>query len=117
MFLTPRHQQTFKWYSSRAEVVNWKDVPQDAASLIEWKRRIVDIYPPRLGNIKVTINYKQLRRYRRQYGAEYMIIDRRVISEPIPLQRIYPINPDNNHSYAVYELPMENPAADDPIRR
>ena len=45
MFLTPRHQQTFKWYSSRPEVVNWKDVPQDAAALVEWKRRMGEVYP------------------------------------------------------------------------
>ncbi|MCA9140801.1 MAG: hypothetical protein KDB00_28710, partial [Planctomycetales bacterium] len=51
VFLTPRHQQTFKWYSDHAEVVNWKDVPQDAKSLLEWERRFDDVYPKRLGSV------------------------------------------------------------------
>lgn len=105
MFLTPRHQQTFKWYSSRPEVVNWKDVPQDAASLVQWKRRMTEVYPSSLGNIKVTINYNSLRKMRRRYGAAYMIIDHRVVEGPIPLQKIYPLNPSNNQTYAVYDLP------------
>ncbi len=45
LLLTPRNQQTFKWYAQRAEVVNWKDVPQDAESLIEWRRRFFEIFP------------------------------------------------------------------------
>lgn len=105
MFLTPRHQQTFKWYSGRPEVVNWKDVPQDAGSLIQWKQRMQDIYPATLGNIKVTINYTKLRSFRRQYGARYMIVDHRVVPAPIPLQKVYPQNPTNNQTYAVYDLP------------
>jgi hypothetical protein len=43
-FITPRMAQTFKWYARRAEVANWKDVPQDAASIVEWWRRMEDIY-------------------------------------------------------------------------
>ena len=105
MFLTPRHQQTFKWYSGRPEVVNWKDVPQDAASLVQWKRRIAEVYPVALGNIKVTINYEKLRQFRRQYGAQYMIVDHRVVAGPLPLQKIYPLDPRNNATYAVYDLP------------
>ena len=40
IFLTPTTHQTFKWYGQRAEVVNWKDVPQDAENLIEWTERL-----------------------------------------------------------------------------
>ncbi|MEM9646020.1 MAG: DUF6798 domain-containing protein, partial [Planctomycetota bacterium] len=64
VFLTPRHQQTFKWYAQRAEVVNFKDVPQDAASLLEWSRRFQDVFPQRLGTMRVTIQYSKLREYR-----------------------------------------------------
>ncbi|MBN2216374.1 MAG: hypothetical protein JW719_03255, partial [Pirellulales bacterium] len=38
-FLTPRACRTFKWYTGRAEVVNWKDIPQDPRSIVEWWRR------------------------------------------------------------------------------
>lgn len=115
MFLTPRHQQTFKWYSSRPEVVNWKDVPQDAASLIEWKERMRDVYPASLGHTKVTINYQSLRSMRDRYDAQFMIVDHRVVAEPIPLQKIYPLDPANNQTYAVYDLPFrDSPATDLP---
>jgi hypothetical protein len=39
-FLTPREQSTFKWHAQRSEVVTWKDIPQDAAGIGEWWRRI-----------------------------------------------------------------------------
>ena len=105
VFLTPRHQQTFKWYSGRSEVVNWKDVPQDAASLIEWKKRFVEIYPDHLGGRRVTINYRSLRDFRQRYHVRYMIVDRRVVGENLPLLRVYPTDSSDNVSYAVYELP------------
>src|SRR5690606_37270496 len=35
--------QTFKWYAQRPEVVTWKDVPQDAESVIEWSRRLTRV--------------------------------------------------------------------------
>ena len=44
VFLVPRDAQTFKWYTGQRDVVNWKDVPQDAKTLLEWWRRIQDIY-------------------------------------------------------------------------
>ena len=38
--LTPRNSWAFKWYAERAEFVVFKDCPQDARGLLEWKRRI-----------------------------------------------------------------------------
>jgi len=43
-FLTPCLNQTFKWYTGRPEVANWKENPQDAEAIVEWRRRIVDLY-------------------------------------------------------------------------
>ena len=40
IFLTPTDHQTFKWYAQRAELVTWKDVPQDAESIVEWSERL-----------------------------------------------------------------------------
>ena len=104
VFLTPRHQQTFKWYAERAEVVNWKDVPQDAASLREWFRRFRDIYPQRLGTLRVTIRYDDLKRYRSEYGVRYLIVDQR-ISANLPLVKVYPRHFESNETYAAYLLP------------
>ena len=105
VFLTPRHQQTFKWYAERAEVVNWKDVPQDAKNLLEWNRRFQEIFPQRLGHIRVTIQYASLRDYRRRYGVRWMIVDRRVCGESLPLVQVYPTESESNRTFAVYELP------------
>tara|TARA_R110002049_G_scaffold46487_1_gene135164 strand:- start:119047 stop:120663 length:1617 start_codon:yes stop_codon:yes gene_type:complete len=105
VFLTPRHQQTFKWYSQRSEVVNWKDVPQDATSLREWYRRFRDVFPRRLGTVRVTIQYRQLREFRKRYGARLMIVDRRVTGKHLPLVKLYPRGNETNETYAVYEIP------------
>jgi hypothetical protein len=105
ILLTPRHQQSFKWYAHRAEVVNWKDVPQDAKSLLEWDRRFADIFPRRLGRVRVTIKYADLRRYRKEYGVRFMVVDRRIAGDNLPLIRIYPVDGETNKTYAVYELP------------
>lgn len=105
VLLTPRHQQTFKWYAERSEVVNWKDVPQDAESLLEWQRRFRDVFPRRLGTVRVTIQYAKLRDYRKQYGVRYMIVDRRVSGMNLPLIKVYPQGVEQNDTYAVYELP------------
>lgn len=106
VFLTPRHQQTFKWYAERAEVVNWKDVPQDAASLKEWNQRFQEVYPRRLGYVRVTVRYDKLREFRRQYGVRYMIVDRRMVGENLPLIQLFPAGQEKNDTYAVYELPI-----------
>ena len=106
VLITPRHQYTFKWYAARAEVVNWKDVPQDASSLVQWYKRFFDIYPQRLGTIRVTIRYDDLRRYRQQYGPRFMIADQRVVGPELPLVRVYPAGDgESNATYAVYRLP------------
>lgn len=39
-FLTPDEAEAFKWFSQRAEYVNRKDCPQDAAGIVEWNDRL-----------------------------------------------------------------------------
>ncbi len=105
VFLTPRHQQTFKWYADRAEVVNYKDVPQDVPHLKEWQTRFDRVFPPELGRIRITIQYSELEKFRQQYGAEYMVVDRRIAPYSMPLQKVYPTAWQTNDYYAVYRLP------------
>lgn len=110
VFLTPRHQQTFKWYAGRAEVVNWKDVPQDADSLLRWQSRFDDVYPKRRGTVslnsmRVPIGYTKLRSYRKRYGVRFMIVDNRIATKRLPLAKIYPVGDQENDTYSVYELP------------
>lgn len=109
VLLTPRHQQTFKWYAHRAEVVNWKDIPQDAVSLREWSRRFVEIFPFELSTMRVTIRYDRLRDFRKCYDVDWMIVDRRVVGPHLPLVQIYPLieEQEHNQTYAIYRLPSE----------
>jgi hypothetical protein len=106
VLLTPRNQHSFKWYANRAEVVNWKDVPQDADRLLEWSHRFYDVFPLRLGTVRVTVRYQDLIRYRKEYGARFMIVDRRFSGESLPLVQVYPLSPyESNATYGVYRLP------------
>jgi hypothetical protein len=105
VLLTPRHQQTFKWYAHRAEVVNWKDTPQNAVALREWAKRFLEVYPNRLSAMRVTIRYDELRSMRAKYGCEWIVVDRRVVGPQLPLVQIYPASNQRNSTYAVYELP------------
>ncbi|MCH7752624.1 MAG: hypothetical protein IH898_10780, partial [Planctomycetes bacterium] len=44
MFLVPRGSQSLSWYAHRRNVVAWKDVPQDAATLVTWRDRYFDVF-------------------------------------------------------------------------
>lgn len=52
-FITPRMKTTFKWYTGRSELVTWKDIPQDARSVVAWWEKLKDLYvvnDPRFGS-------------------------------------------------------------------
>jgi hypothetical protein len=113
-FITPRYQQSFKWYAHRAEVVNWKDAPQDSGSLVAWLRRYEDVYPDPAGR---TVMYgpeidpqlpqeQRLRELGAKYNAEYVVIDR--FLDPLPnLRQVYPTGDLQNESFAVFALDGE----------
>lgn len=104
LFLTPRHQQTFKWYARRAEFVNWKDVPQDAVSLIEWSRRINLAFPQFYSRRHPTPNVDELSELARQYEIDYLIVDRRVFPKPLELPVVYPPSSGEDSVYVVYKF-------------
>jgi hypothetical protein len=107
-FLTPRHQQTFKWYAERSEVANWKDVPQDAASLVEWRSRLSALYPrDRLHHAQDLAAHsdEDLLKLAQTYQAGYIIIDRTRSRRPIALPRVYPLLREENPSFDVYRVP------------
>jgi hypothetical protein len=87
-FFTPRLSQTFKWYARRAEVTTWKDVPQDAAALVEWWDRIQTVFAT--GDALPEYRWRenacemppdQLEYAAKKYDAFYMIA-------PIPLAEL-----------------------------
>jgi hypothetical protein len=106
--LTPRGQQTFKWYAERGEVVNWKDIPQDASGISEWWRRHNDVYPPEVrGYGLVRHDLATLRRLANDYGFRYVIIDRFKSATPPHLLRVFPSGADHVAVYEVYRIPPE----------
>lgn len=101
--ITPRMAQTFTWYAGRGQVVSWKDLPQDAAAVVRWWRRLEDIYamphPEFQRHWRESLaetSPRRLRQLGRKYGASYLIVE----AEPaLALPRCYA-----NGSYAVYRL-------------
>jgi len=110
--ITPRRQQTFTWRTGRAEVVNWKNIPQDAAGIVEWKRRIDDLYPPDLyaddGWQGLTaLGPEHLQELAQQYNAKYLLVDRMLNWRRPGLVRLYPLPGDPPGIYEVYLVPSE----------
>jgi hypothetical protein len=102
LFLTPRLNLTFKWRAGRPEVVNRKDLPQDARSIVEWHRRIQGIYYATIeGELQPldslgVLGSKRVRDIARQYGAAYVIMDRGQLLQ-LPIAYI-------NDEYVIYRI-------------
>lgn len=103
IFLTPRLAQTFRWYANRGEVVNRKDIPQDAMSIVEWWRRNRLVYGSHSEDSGMwqeslaELGSQRVRQLGEEFGADY------VITSPYPvlnLERVGPINA----SFAIYRL-------------
>jgi hypothetical protein len=103
-FLTPRLGQTFKWYSGHPSVVDWKDVPQDAGSLVEWWHRMEEIYStglrspdPRWHESLAELGADRLKELGEKYHADYVLTP--CTDPPLPLEVVY-----DNHTYIIYRL-------------
>lgn len=106
LWLTPRRQQSFKWQTGRPELVSWKDMPQDANSLVEWSKRVEFCFKYDSEKVLQPWTTEQLWELRRTYGIRYVLLDRRTINQTPPLLSIvYPEPSDMNDSFAVFEFP------------
>lgn len=109
MFITPHEQQTFKWYAGRAEVVNWKDIPQDSFGIVEWSDRLRALYEPQRRYESGLFSYSdaQLRELARKYGAGFLMVPQRHVdlaTEPTLLKQVYPADPHVKSTYVVFEF-------------
>lgn len=107
LFITPKSSQTFKWHTQRRELVTWKDMPQDAAGIVEWWRRLVELYGLhskaenewtnawRLDSLNERPP-EQLVALAEEYGADYLVVEAEL---PLALPLRF-----HNTSYAIYEL-------------
>ncbi|MEM6330677.1 MAG: DUF6798 domain-containing protein [Planctomycetota bacterium] len=104
LFLVPRSSNSFKWRAERPEVVTQKDIPQDAASMVEWKRRLDEVFrgpatPEGRGPARPLhkLGAGRLRELGARYGASYVLCGRqRALSLPVAYR---------NRAYVVYQLP------------
>ncbi|MFM7107136.1 MAG: DUF6798 domain-containing protein [Planctomycetaceae bacterium] len=102
-FLTPRGAASFTWRTGRREVVSWKNMPQDARSLVEWRRRIVECFSRDGGvaameSTTAALGIDRLREVADRYGADHAIVPR-AAAEGLPFPRLH-----ENAAYAVIRL-------------
>ncbi|MCY2974692.1 MAG: hypothetical protein NTW52_08510 [Planctomycetota bacterium] len=97
LFLTPRFQQTFKWNAARAEVVCWKDSPQDALGLIEWESRMLAVFPSDENGYGMPWSDSLLSKLQKEYDFDYVLIDRRIQKTPPVMEFIH-----SNSTYALF---------------
>jgi hypothetical protein len=96
---TPHASFGFKWFGERAEYINFKDCPQDAAGIVEWNRRLKflhtwyqDQYADQL------YDAAELTRLRQETGITHVITDRLGPFEAVMLYE--------NPVYRLIELPL-----------
>ncbi len=104
-FLTPRSQQTFKWYAGREELANWKDIPQDAESIVRWWQRFEEVYTPDVFvNGLGSWSDPQLQQIATRHGIDYILVDRARTSRRLGFHRVYPTRAMPNASFEVYKV-------------
>jgi hypothetical protein len=107
VFLTPKLNLSFKWRTGRQEVVNRKDIPQDARGIIEWHARVKDIYYTEHFGVPVSLDSigylgtERVRELANKYHADYVLMDRGQLLElPIVFR---------NEEYVVYRIDPAKP--------
>ena len=83
-FWVPRNEQTFKWYAQRSDVGTWKNVPQDAESIVQWYRAMNALYKYKDADGKTAEDRlvttllnskteKEIAALQEKYGFEYIL--------------------------------------------
>jgi hypothetical protein len=93
--LTPRYNVGFKWYAQRAEYVTWKDCPQDATGILEWKERLDAVLRWRSSCIDDGFSAAAFDRLHDETGVEYVLAWN---NDPWHLKPVY-----RNQRFSVYK--------------
>ncbi len=97
-FLTPLRNQTFLWYAQRPEFVCWKNIPQDAAGIVEWHRRVEAIAGVGLYRDGDSFSPAAVRELIREYDLDYIIATPTVQPVSCDLPIVY-----ENRYFRIYE--------------
>lgn len=102
VFHTPFEAEAFKWFAQRAEYVNFKDCPQDAAGIVEWNRRLklITKWSEKSFNNDETYSADELRELVRQTDVRWAITRTRVLYDVPPSDLLYA-----NDTYKILRLP------------
>jgi hypothetical protein len=101
LFLTPRYNVGFKWYGGRAEYVSWKDCPQDARGILEWRTRLDRIKTWRDAHFETGFTAAALRDLQRETGIEYVLASN---GDPWQGEPSF-----SNHVFSVYRIAAADP--------
>lgn len=88
VFLVPRGCDSFKWEAQRAEAGSWKEIPQDASSIIAWNKKMKAFYAnpgaepgsdtywnqPLVG-VFINKGRKRVLEESKRYGFQYAIVE------------------------------------------
>ncbi|HEY3962997.1 MAG TPA: DUF6798 domain-containing protein [Planctomycetaceae bacterium] len=96
LFLTLRMNVGFKWYAQRAEYVTWKDCPQDASGILEWKDRLDLIVEWRTAYADDGFTEEEFAALAEKTGIEYALAWN---TEPWHIEPVY-----RNRAFSVYRL-------------
>jgi hypothetical protein len=100
---------SFKWRTGRPEVVTYKDIPQDARSMVEWHRRLHNIHYADGSTEPIAslsdLGTDRIEALAREYDFDYVLTDR---SRPLNLPIVYPNSAYSNAEYVVYAVRNEN---------
>ncbi len=117
-FIVPRRAGSFVWRTGRAEVVNWKNIPQAPESIIEWRQRLVDCFSPH-GSLKgmetdaAALGREHLLAVARKYAASHAVVAADAAGLDGPgLERLHA----NDH-YAVYRFDPEDAGGESNFKR
>lgn len=101
VFLVPKGCDSLKWNACRADAGQWKEIPQDARSIVEWYKKMETLYVPIGAKSSARWNQplicalinKGRNRYDRicqEYGIDYIISELppyQVMTNPKALER------------------------------